>query len=145
MIEPRVEDFVDELQPIAAEIGVDIAWALARLFGATRVYVPRKWHEGLDFNAIGEDAARLLCERFGPERIDIPRVPFTQAALQRIARTEREAGHSNGRIARQLGLSYRTVSRLAGGRPALTRPVRQVNDSRQIDIIDWIDGQKSGR
>ncbi len=145
MIEPRVDDFVDELQPIAAEVGINAAWSLSRIFGATRLYIPKKWRDGLDLNLIGADAARLLCERFGPERIDVPRVPFTAPALHRFAAFARKNGASNGRIARELGISHRTVSRLAAGTPVLTARARRVNDERQVDLIDWLNNRKVNR
>jgi len=144
VITPRVDDFADDLQPIAAEIGVDVAWALCRAFGATRLYIPKTWHAGLDLNEIGVEAAQALCERFGPERIDVPRVPFTAAALHRFAVAARKEGYSNSRIGRALGLSYRTIARLAAGVPVLTPRGRRVNDERQIDLIDWLGGSKTG-
>lgn len=143
MIEPRIGDFLDELQPIAAEISVDAAWALSRHFRKTRVYIPKRWHEGLDLNVIGADAARALCELFGPERIDVPEIPFTPAALRRFVVDARKSGVPNGKIGLALGISHRTVTRLAAGARVLTSRRGRVNDSRQIDLVDWLGDRKS--
>lgn len=145
MITPRVEDFIDSLQPIAAEISIQAAWNLCKLFGGTRLYVPKVWRQDAEVNAIGEADAIKLCALFGPERIDIPRMGFTTRAQVKFMDAMRRDGHSNAAIAREIGLSWRTVARLAHA-PAhsllLTKKRGRVSDSRQVDLVEWLDAQK---
>ena len=140
-IEPKVSDFIDSLQPIAAEISVNAARNLTLHFGGTRLYVPRAWRSEADVNVIGEEDARKLCALFGPERIDIPRMPFTPQALKRLVDALRLDGRSNAEIARELGLSWRTVTRLSTVTPdysILTKKRGRVSDSRQVDLEEWL-------
>lgn len=138
MIEPRVEDFIDSLQPLAAELGVPATLEIVRRFGGARLYVPRRWREELELNAIGIEAARALCARFGPERIDIPRTPFTAQALVRTLQAMRADGATNGQIAVALGMSWRTVTRLAAGRADGPAGRRRRVDERQTDLVDYL-------
>jgi hypothetical protein len=142
MIQPRVSDFIESLQPIASEVSVEAARDLATHFGGTRLYVPRTWRPELDVNAIGEVAAQKLCIMFGPERIDIPRMPFTAEALKKFVDEMRAQGQSNGAIARELGLSWRTVTRLSTTTSPLTGKRRRVLDDRQIDIEELISNSR---
>lgn len=136
-LDPQVGDFLDGLQPIAAELGPAATLAIVRHYGGARLYVPRRWTEALELNeTLGVDVARALCAGFGPERIDIPRNPFTVAALRGYGERLRREGLSNGQIARALGLSWRTVTRLTGATTALPRARRRV-DERQIDIEEF--------
>ena len=137
-LDPQVEDLLDGLQPIAAELGVGATLAIVRHYGGARVYVPRRWTPDLDLNtALGGAAAAALCARFGPERIDIPRNPFSTPALQRFVAELRRDGLPNNRIALVLGLSWRTVTRLTGEAPA-PRRARRAPDPRQIDIEELL-------
>ena len=136
-ISAEVGDFVDSLQPIASEIGVETAVQMAQHFGGSRLYVPATWRETLDLNVVGVDEAQKLCSLFGPERIDIPKMPWTVPALKRFVERMRSAGLSNGEIARSLGVSWRTVTRLATG-VVLTNGRRRATDERQGDLVDWL-------
>lgn len=140
MIEPTEDDFTEGLQPIAAVLGVETVRDIVRHFGGTRLYIPRNWREGLPLDVLGEERARRLCERFGPERIEIPLVPWTHSAILRFVTAMDRAGRTSGEIARELGVSYKRVqrSRTATG---LTGPRRRrLVDDRQIDMVDWLDG-----
>ncbi len=143
MIRPRVSDFIESLQPIASEVSVEAARDLATHFGGTRLYVPRTWRPELDVNAIGEAAAQKLCNMFGPERIDIPRMPYTAEALKKFVDGMRAQGQSNGAIARALGLSWRSVTRLSTTTSLLTGKRRRVPDDRQITIFEMIERERS--
>lgn len=136
-IEPRVEDFLDSLQPIASEMSPDVVMDLVKHFAGRRLYVPGRWREDLDLNVLGIDRARRLCELFGPERIDIARSPFTRRAIQRFAQELAEKGLRSGEIAHTLGLSYRTIERISGA-TILTKARRRSVDERQIDLVDWL-------
>lgn len=138
MIQPRVSDFIESLQPIASEVSVEAARDLAAHFGGTRLYVPQNWRADLDINVIGETMAQQLCKLFGPERIEIPLMPFTPEALKRFTDELRVLGRSNGEIARLLGVSYRTVTRMSSGAAPLTRKRRRAFDDRQIDLEELI-------
>lgn len=141
MIEPRVDDFLDSLQPIASEMSPAIVMDLVAHFAGRRLYVPKQWRADLDLNVLGEENARRLCELFGPERIDIARSPFTRRALQRFAKDLSGEGLRTGEIAHRLGVSYRTIERFATG-PILTKSRRRRVDERQIDIVDWLSAAK---
>ncbi|QLP96174.1 MAG: hypothetical protein HZY79_00505 [Rhodoblastus sp.] len=138
-LDPEVGDFLDSLQPLAAEIGVATTLEIVRLFGGARLYVPRRWTPDLEFNALGEAVAGRLCAMFGPERIDIPRMPFTVAALRRYAeRLRAQEGLTNGQIARALGLSWRSVTRLGGTASFAAGRRRRRIDERQIDLEELL-------
>jgi hypothetical protein len=138
--EPRVEDFVEGLQPLAAELGAQATVEIVRIFGGARLYVPQRWRPDLDLNLIGVEAAQALCATFGPERIDIPRHPYTAQAMRRRLDSLRATGMTNGAAARALGVSWRTVTRLAApGREAPRKGRRRFVDERQIDLVDYLD------
>lgn len=137
-LSPQVDDFIESLQPIASEIGVGTAIALTTHFGGSRLYVPLKWRETLDLNVLGVEEAQKLCQMFGPERIDIPKMPWTVAALRRFVAQMRSEGGSNGEIARQIGVSWRTVTRLAGAPSNLTNRRGRATDEQQGDLVDWL-------
>lgn len=141
MINPAVEDFVEGMVPIAAELGVEVARELVRQFGGTRLYVPRAWREQLPLNVVGEEIARQLCERFGPERIDFPLVPWTPDAIVRFVGEMQRTGSTNSDMARELGVSYKRIQRARSGQhlPASSRRLR-IADQRQIDLVDWLNG-----
>lgn len=137
MIEPRVDDFLDSLQPIAEQMDPAVVMDLVTHFAGRRLYVPKQWRADLDLNVLGEERARRLCELFGPDRIDIARSPFTRRALQRFAKDLAGRGMRAGEIAHSLGVSYRTIERIATG-SILTKARRRPVDERQIDIVDWL-------
>jgi len=137
-IEPRVGDFLDSLQPIASELGPALVVDLVKHFAGSRLYVPARWRDDLKLNAVGEERARRLCEMFGPERIDIPRIPWTPAAIRRFARELADRKLTASEIAREIGISYRTIERALSGTPVLTGRRRRPTDERQIDLVDWL-------
>jgi hypothetical protein len=139
VIEPVTDDFIDGLQPIASELGVAFVRELVRHFGGTRVYVPRAWREGLPLNVLGDEQVRKLCTMFGPERIDIPLVPWTGAAIVRFASQLEAAGHNVGEIAREIGVSHRRIQRWRKSGGVIAGPRRRrAHDERQIDLVDWL-------
>lgn len=143
-LDPQVGDFLDGLQPIAAELGAPATLEIVRFYGGARLYVPRRWTQSLDLNeALGNEAAATLCARFGPERIDIPIQPFTVKALARfVDRLREEEGLTNGQIARTLGVSWRTVTRLTGGERSHAPRLRRRADARQVDLVDWLSARR---
>lgn len=135
-----LDDFIDGYQPIAAVIGPDKARDLAAAFGGQRLYVPTTWRLDLEMNrVIGNEAGRTLCERFGPEQILIPMMPWRLNALHRLARQMRDAGRTQNEAAAALGVSYKTIQRAARSveRP-LTERRRRVSDDRQTDLEAWL-------
>lgn len=137
MIETRVSDLTEGIQPIAEQMGVEMTLKLVKHFGGSRLYIPQRWNASLDLNVLGEDVAQTLCSLFGPERIDLPLMPYTATALKRYADALRGAGQTNGEIARTLGISWRTVARLSTTAP-LTTKRRRALDARQLDIEDFL-------
>jgi hypothetical protein len=143
MITPRVKDFVDGLQGIADFIGADAARAISTHFGGTKLYVPRNWREDIDINVIGVEEAQKLCRHFGAERIDVPLMPFTAEALRRFVSALRAENRSNAEIARAIGVSWRTVTRMGQNAPPLTKGRVRVSDERQSDLEAWLKLGKS--
>ncbi|MCA0425646.1 MAG: hypothetical protein LCH61_20450 [Proteobacteria bacterium] len=138
MIQPRVSDFIESLQPVASEVGVETARELVKYFGGTRLFIPQHWTADLNINVIGETVAKQLCRLFGPERIAIPMTPFKLEAQKRFTDELRESGCSNSEIARALGVSYRTVTRMSSGTALLTRKRHRLLDDRQIDLEELL-------
>lgn len=137
-IDPQIDDLLDGLQPLAAELGVAATLEIVRHFGGTQLYVPQRWTPQSDLNALGDETAQRLCALFGPERIDVPLMPFNLPALSRYVERLRADGLNNARVARSLGLSWRTVTRLAGGAPRPAKRKGRARDPRQIDIEEMI-------
>lgn len=104
------------LDRIAAVAGIEVAQAIARARGGTRVTVPngvgRNWLTEL----VGAEAAAAVIEALGPvERVDIPLGPeggswaeWRRARAEALARLE-AAGAGAGEIARALGMTERAV------------------------------------
>jgi hypothetical protein len=133
-MQPRVPDFVDSLQPLASELGVDAVVALVRHFGGTRLYVPQTLRDDSPLMVLGEATALALCRMFGPERLDIPRTPYRREALVRWVTELRAAGETNNGIARKLEVGYRFVQEALQGLPQKPVRVRAV-DARQISLF----------
>lgn len=115
------DDFLESFQGIADIIGVDATLDLIDLFGGMRLYVPRKLKSDDALLALGSPVALELVRMFGPDRIDVPLLPFTPKALTRLATVRARAGWSSAMIARSLNMSWRSATRLVG-RGGVTRP-----------------------
>ena len=134
-------DFVESMQGIAAEIGPEAARDLALHFGGTRLFIPKNWHVELSINLIGDEKAKRLCALFGPERLDIPMMPYRVDALKRFVALMRDQDMNANEIARSLHMSYRSVQAYASGKRALTGRRVKALDVRQADLIDWLTGK----
>lgn len=112
------------LQEIADVIGEAGALSIAARHGGTRVYIPSAvrldWKEYWLIDCVGFDLAKKVCQHFEVDgrgqRIDIPLYvggtyrQFVRSIHERVAKLENE-GASSTEIARQTGVSQRTVHR----------------------------------
>jgi hypothetical protein len=137
MIDPAItltpEDFLDSLQPLAAELGPQAVLALVRHFGGTRLYVPRVY-AGEGALAVLGDEAEALCGLFGGTRIEVPKEPFRREFYVRWVATLRGQGRTTNEVARALGVGYRFVQEIAAGAPVTPRAAR-ARDPRQMDLL----------
>lgn len=138
--QPEATDFCETLAPIAAEIGTGVALALSRQFGGMRLYIPQVWRADLDLNVLGTEPAQKLCRMFGPERVEIPIVPFTADAIGRFSASLAAQGLTSSEIARTLGVSWKRIQRARSraGQPMPQEARAKAKDTRQIDILDWL-------
>jgi hypothetical protein len=135
---PRVDDFVDSLQPLASELGVDAVIALVQHFGGTRLYIPQTPRDDSPLMVLGSEVAALLCKLFGPERLDIPKTAFRREALVAWVTALRRQGETNNAIARQLDVGYRFVQEAVAGLPV--KPSNgsnrgRISDTRQMSLL----------
>ncbi len=116
------------LQEIAEVAGEAAALSIAARQGGRRVYIPAESRLFLDdprdtywlVECVGIEAARKICKHFEVDgrgqRIDIPLHvggtyrQFVRSLAERLHKLDRE-GKSSTEIARQLGLTQRTVHR----------------------------------
>lgn len=105
------------LGDIARTVGIDTAVAIARNFGGTRRYFPRRPKRKSPLVAlIGMRKASLVCMRLGGKDVDIP---SARAALRWYeAHTLEHDGRSHAEIARKLGVNRRRVRELLGSADA---------------------------
>jgi hypothetical protein len=95
------------LDMIAAELGEEAAYKFVDYFAGKRVSVPFLPDQTRALTTIlGDNAMRILCERFGGSAIDVP----TQSQHRRveIARFQRD-GESPAAIARRVHCTQRYV------------------------------------
>ena len=108
---------------LAEAIGEDGARVLARRFGGTTVYVPRKVGEHHPLHVVlGEETAERLASWCGGSRVNIPKQPERQA---RVRELRREGALTVAGIAIETGYSERHVYRLLSE-----------DDDRQPDLFD---------
>lgn len=132
-IKPAPIDFLDSLQPLAAELGPEAVIELVRHFGGTRLYVPRQFPGEGPLAVLGANA-EALCGLFGGTRIDVPKEPFRRASYVRWVAALRKEGWTTNEVARALGVGYRFVQEIAAGAPVKARGVR-ARDPRQMDLL----------
>jgi hypothetical protein len=103
------------LRTIAEVASVEAALEIARRFGGRSVSLPVKLHaRHWLVEAVGPSAAEKIHRRFGPGRLEIPLGQFGTFAqlrrehMKRYEELER-AGASSATIARELGITDRTV------------------------------------
>lgn len=99
----------DQVAAVAEMCGIETARAFVDEFGGSKMYVPKRWQEGHLMNAIGEGAARQICEVFGGESIEIPREMFPPAGLRTMIRHLNKLGVPRQLAALWLRCSDRTV------------------------------------
>ena len=100
------------LRSVAEMTNLGIALALARDFGGTRQYIPKrpqadKWLAA----AIGLEAAEILCGVYGDRHVEIPKF----AAKRRLAILQ--ADGTAAEIARAYGVTERHVRRVRNEDP----------------------------
>lgn len=127
------------LREVAEYCGMDAATELVRVFGGTRLWIPLRHTPEHPLNRIGEKHARRLIDVFGNSSLDVPRRLLTADGLATVI-DQLTADHEQSEIARLVGCSQRTVSRLQ----STPRPLgkgkhsRGKVDPRQIDIEDLL-------
>lgn len=133
-----IEDLRDTLQPIGAELGLEAAEALAHHFGGQRIYIQPTISEASPLLALGDAAAAALCRLFGGERLDVPLDPYRPEAYRRWVAELGSAGRTVNEIARELGLSYRSVQIMRSGTGAARSGRQPKRDPRQMDLLDKV-------
>lgn len=106
------------LAEIAEVAGLQAAFTIAEKWGGGRLSIPAKVTDDHPLaKAIGREAADKLCEHFKVRRtgqyVEVPLGPagFHGNALGRRIRLAKQKGLSDDHIARDLGISRRTVLR----------------------------------
>ncbi|CAA0086969.1 Uncharacterised protein [Starkeya nomas] len=128
------------LREVTEYCGMDAATELVRVFGGTRLWIPLRWTPEHALNRIGEKHARRLIDVFGNSSLDVPRRLLTTDGLATVIDQLTAEGYEQSVIARLVGCSQRTVSRLQ----CAPRPLgkgkhnRGKVDPRQIDIEDLL-------
>ncbi len=121
----------DALAQIAAAIGREAAFALAKRLGGTTVYVPRTIGEHHPLRAaIGQSAADKLASWCGGSRLDVPKRLHRHAWVRALAR---QGTLTIAAIAIETGYSERQVYRLLNDGAA----------ERQADEIDGFDDRQA--
>jgi hypothetical protein len=95
------------LDMIAAELGEELAYKFADHFAGERVSIPNLARQTPALaTTLGDNAARILSERFGGSAIDVP--TRSQHRRAEIARLRRE-GKNPAAIAHRVGCTQRYV------------------------------------
>lgn len=128
------------LREVAEYCGIDAALELVRVFGGTRLWIPLKWTPDNIINRMGEAHARQMIEVFGNSSIDVPRRLLTADGLAHVIHELTSDSVEQRDIARLVGCSQRTVSRLqhAPRTPGSFARRGRKADPRQIDIDDLL-------
>lgn len=108
------DNLPEVLELIAAAAGYDVALKIARDFGGSRVYLPRDRvrPDSALAQSVGVDAAQKVVEALGHGELMVPLGPRRHGARLRLAIAELlQHKVSPNRIARQLGITERTVKR----------------------------------
>jgi len=129
------------LADVAERCGMAAAAALVQHFGGGRVWIPRTWRPEHPLNVIGEEQARELCAFIGPQILDIPKSLLTPEARYNLILELGGQGTIQRDIARQLGLTARTIRRdlkQAGLARLKSRRATRLIDHRQIDLEDYL-------
>ncbi len=131
--DPRLPQILAE---IADATSLGTALVIVHAYGGTRLYVPEHPKKGMAlYDLIGADDALALAELFGGDRIDVPLFSYGRTAqLDRRIKEMALAGASRPDIARDLGITERTVYRHLSTRPMKAKR----NDPRQTDLEDWL-------
>jgi hypothetical protein len=121
------------LDEIAAAIGAEATYDLARALGGRRIYVPREIGPGHPIAvAIGGEAAALLADHFYGTDLNIP---IRQGRAARVhALAAREPRLTIGQIAAEVGITERGVQKILA-RELDGAPKGRAIDSRQIDMF----------
>lgn len=130
-------------------IGLDGVTTLSLVFGGRRLYIP---HRVLARHplalALGQEKADILAAALGGDQlVDVPVGLGRVAAIHQLKRQFNSI--SNAEIAHRLRISRRTVIRALQKRPELVlhAPMslagqRRRDDGVQLDMIEWLAGQK---
>lgn len=129
------------LADVAERCGMETAVALVQHFGGGRVWIPQTWRKDHPLNIIGEDRAKELCSFVGPQILDVPKNLLTPEARYKLILDLGGQGTIQRDIARQLGLTARTIRRdlkQAGLARLKSRRATRLIDHRQIDLEDYL-------
>lgn len=119
---------------IVEMIGMELAARLSMECGGKRLYLPRRPVAGSPLvEAIGEEAAGVLCRQFGGEHIDIGSALGKRAAIHAMLRMEPRP--SIGAVAHKFRVSRRTVIRISQEEDPLGNATGRPVDTRQMDLF----------
>lgn len=99
----------EDLQGVAAELGIEAALRLFSSCAGRRVYIPKFYSPEIRFQGLSADEVERLCRAFGPTRMEIPKTPLSRFGEVRVFRARCHIGDENwADVAADIGVSYRT-------------------------------------
>lgn len=110
------------IQDVAETLGLELVFKLVKHFGGVELKVPHKLSPGHPLLVMGERDAQAVCRFLGGGEIY---VPMMSPSRRREVIAMEAAGMPRWKIARELGMSQRSVRRLANK-----------EDGRQMDLFD---------
>ena len=127
MIEQASANLPELLQEFAiATDNISIALKLSAAYGGQNIYVPKKLKEDhFLIKCLGQDAANILVDLRGGEKVDIPNCKIFNALKSHIIKSV----GSNRNVAKEFGVTERYVRMCRNGRGS-------GYDTRQQNLFD---------
>ncbi|MBU2705832.1 hypothetical protein KCM76_07550 [Zooshikella marina] len=98
------------LKNAANIIGLDATLTLAQRLGGARVYIPHDARPDHPLSlAIGHESAKLLCEHFSGETVELPRKSIFIRSRNALIKKYHGDGYSIDRLALTFGITRRHV------------------------------------
>ncbi|WP_142850972.1 helix-turn-helix domain-containing protein [Telmatospirillum sp. J64-1] len=105
---------------------VDVANAVVKHFGGTRIYVPAGLTEGHPLLVLGREMALQLIAHYAGNSIDVP--ALRSQGRRALVADLLQRGWSKARIARAAGITEQRVYQIQ----------RDLPDARQLDLIEYL-------